>query len=163
AAVVVATYTSLATMCNEDEALCLCEGSVLLVWRVVPVQRCCRAAGAHPTATGVDAHQYVRGSAGLRDSEDQVGRRVIDGRASDAKWIDIPARKLGERNRCSNVGAPEHLPTTCIERVQRVVLGGDHHVPADDQRLGVHRPVQVYVPCLCERPWIERSRHVTGA
>ena len=129
----------------------------------VPVHRFYQAANPHPTATGVDAHQYVRGSAGLRDSEDQVGRWVIDGCASDAKWIDIPARKLGERNRWSNVGAPEHLPTLCIERVQRVVLGGDQDMAADNQRLGVHRPVQVYVPCLREPPWIERSRHVTGA
>ena len=66
---------------------------------------------------------------------------VGDRRARDAGRVDVPARELRLWDRIAEMLLPLDLARGGVERVHVVVLGGDEHLVADEERFGVHGAV----------------------
>ena len=83
----------------------------------------------------------------LGHHKDRLGGRVVGRGAGHAEREDVPAaEEVGLGHRRAHMVLPHHRPGGGVERVEGVVLGGDDHVAADDDRLRPHRTVQVGAP-----------------
>ena len=93
-----------------------------------------------------------------------VRRGVVDRRTGDAERIDVAALPLLRGRRRSETAFP-HLPVRLIERVHGVLFGRDDRQPADDDRGGVDRAVQLERPdaLWCPARRRHRRRHARPA
>jgi hypothetical protein len=104
------------------------------------------AAHSEPARPHVDADQHMFGSSGLGHGEDQPCPRIVDRRAGDAQWVNVPARQGRHRYRRSHGDVPLHLPSSRVERIDRIVFGDHQHMAIHYQRIGIDCPVEFLRP-----------------